>query len=712
MFLASPSAGRYREGVTTTWTTRDSAELYGIAGWGNGYFDINEDGHVILTSAATGGAPIDLKIAVDDLVRRGLSLPLLIRFTDVLRRRIEEIYGAFADKIEEYGYKGSYRAVMPIKVNQQRHVVEELMEQGSDFDIGLEAGSKPELLVAIALLPEKSGLIVCNGYKDRAYVEAALLAQRLGHKTLLIVDRFEELQLIVDTSRRLGIDPSIGLRVKLSTKGSGKWAESGGERSKFGLTATELVRTVDVLSQAGMLNRLQCLHFHIGSQITAIRAIKDAMSEAVRVFTDLYKMGAPMAYFDVGGGLAVDYDGSKANFHASRNYSLTEYAADIVYSIGSALDEADIPHPTIISESGRALVAYHSALIFNVVGRTEESKPPPRPGRTTNGADTLSNGSSAGTAEPSGALHAAAGLPGRPANGAHAGIDEHQLIEDLREVEATVTRKNYHEAYHDAVQLKEDALSLYRHGILDLRGRAAVEELFWSTCRKIWRIVKDLEYVPEDIEPLERQLADTYYCNFSLFQSVPDSWAVKALFPVMPIHRLKEKPNRRGILADLTCDSDGKMDQFIGLHDVKDCLELHRYEPGQSYLLGIFLVGAYQEILGDLHNLFGDVHAVHLASSPTGYRVKSVIEGDTVRDVLGYVNYEHRHLMDRLRQSIESALSRGTMSLEQSAVLVRNFEAGLAGYTYLEGRNSIESLFSDVLPDAAPRSALLEPKTP
>ena len=683
----------YTGRVTTTWTTRDSAELYGIAGWGNGYFDINDEGHVILTSAATGAAPIDLKKAVDDLVRRGLSLPLLLRFTDVLRRRIEEIYGAFGDKIEEYGYKGRYRAVMPIKVNQQRHVVEELLEQGSDFDIGLEAGSKPELLVAIAMLPEKTGLIVCNGYKDRAYIEAALLAQRLGHKTLLIVDRFEELQLIIDTSRRIGIDPSIGVRSKLSAKGSGKWAESGGDRSKFGLTAIELVRTVEVLSQAGMLNRLQCLHFHIGSQITAIRAIKDAMGEAVRIFTDLYKMGAPMAYLDVGGGLAVDYDGSKANFHASRNYSLTEYAADIVYSIGSALDEAEIPHPTIISESGRALVAYHSALIFNVVGHNEESKPPPRPVRTRDGVEP--NGQGGGDNGTMGANGEALIDDGVDVNGPE--VEEHQLIEELREVEATVTRKNYHEAYHDAVQLKEDALSLYRHGILDLRDRAKVEGLFWSTCRKIWRIVKDLEYVPEDIEPLERQLANTYYCNFSLFQSVPDSWAVKALFPVMPIHRLKQKPTRRGILADLTCDSDGKMDQFIGLHDVKDCLELHNYEPGEPYLLGIFLVGAYQEILGDLHNLFGDVHAVHLASSATGYRVKSVIEGDTVRDVLGYVSYEQRQLMDRLRQSIEAALNRGSMSLEQSAVLVRNFEAGLAGYTYLEDRNSIEALFGALL---------------
>lgn len=646
------------------WTTRDSAELYNINGWSNGYFDINEEGNVILTPQATHGGPVDIKRVVDDLVRRGLSMPLLLRFSDVLRRRIEEIHQAFEIKMNEYGYKGRYQLVMPIKVNQQRHVVEELLDYGKPYGLGLEAGSKPELLVAIAMMDRPDGVIVCNGYKDAAYIETALLAQHLGFRTLIIVDRFQELQLIIDASKRLGLEPNIGVRSKLSTKGSGRWAESGGDRSKFGLTAAELVRAVELLQENDMLSRLVCMHFHIGSQITAIRAVKDALSEACRIFIDLYKMGAPLSHLDVGGGLAVDYDGSKTNFHASKNYSLEEYAADIVYALGNALDEADVPHPTLISESGRALVAHHSVLMFNVLGYSEESF---------------------------------AATAARPF--ASADEEEHQIIEELREVSATVSRKNYQEAYHDAVQLKEDALSLFRHGILDLRARAQVEELFWTTARKIWKIVRDLDYVPEDLEPLERLLADTYFCNFSLFQSVPDSWAVKALFPVMPIHRLREQPTRRAILADLTCDSDGKMDQFIGLHDVKSALELHPFSPSEPYFLGVFLVGAYQEILGDLHNLFGDVNAVHINYDPqNGYAVKHVVEGDTVRDVISYVSYDQRNLMEKLRRSIEKALSAGTMTFEQSAALVKHFEGGLAGYTYLEDRELSQTLLSSIVP--------------
>ena len=632
-----------------TWSTRDAAELYNVPGWSNGYYDLNEEGNVVLTPNATRGQALDIKKLVDDLVRRGLSMPLLLRFSDVLSRRIEEIHNAFAQKIEEYGYTAKYQPVMPIKVNQQRHVVEELMEFGQPFNLGLEAGSKPELLVAIAMMGRRDGgVIVCNGYKDPAYIETALLAQRLGVKTLIIIDRYQELADIVEVSKRLGVEPSIGVRAKLSSKGSGKWAESGGDRSKFGLTAGEMVRAVRLLKREGMLSRLRCLHFHIGSQITAIRAVKDALGEATRIFIDLYRMGAPLEYIDVGGGLAVDYDGSQTNFHASRNYSLDEYAADIVYALQVALDEANVPHPIIISESGRALVAHHSLLVFDVLGQTEE------------------------TTE----------MPPKPDAG-----EEHQLIEELREVANTVSRKNFQELYHDAVQLKEDAMSLYRHGILDLEDRAIVEQLFWVTCRKIWRVVRELDYVPEDVESLPRQLSDIYYCNFSLFQSVPDSWAVKALFPVIPLHRHNEKPTRRGILADLTCDSDGKIDQFIGLHDVKETLELHPLRDGEPYVLGIFLVGAYQEILGDLHNLFGDVNAVHIAVDPAGgYRVKHVVEGDSVKDVLSYVSYDHRNLVERLRESIEVAINRGTMSFEQSAALLRHYESGLSGYTYLVDR--------------------------
>lgn len=643
----------------SSWTIKDAEELYGIEGWSNGYFGINREGNVELSAAATGGNPIDLKKVVDDLVRRGLPMPLLIRFSDILRRRVEALHGAFQSKMTEYGYKGAYRPVMPIKVNQQRHVVEELLDFGQSFGLGLEAGSKPELLVALALMGSReNGLVVCNGYKDQAYVETALLAQRLGVRSLIIVDRFSELHTIIEASKHVGLEPNIGLRAKLSTKGSGRWAESGGERSKFGLSADELVMATELLTEHGMLSRLNCLHFHIGSQITNIRAVKDAMSEVVRIFAELYQLGAPLDHLDIGGGLAVDYDGSKTNFHASRNYSLEEYASDVIWQVSSTLDELEIPHPTILSESGRAMVAHHSVLVFNVLG--------------TNAPD-----------------------PARPLP--EAGEDEHQVIEDLRETATTVSKKNYAEAYHDAMQLKEDALSLFRHGILDLRDRAKAERLCWETCRRIWKIVRELDYVPEDLEPLEKLIAETYYCNFSLFQSLPDSWAVKALFPVMPIHRLSETPTRRGILADLTCDSDGKIDQFIGLHDVKEALELHPYVPGEPYFLAVFLVGAYQEILGDLHNLFGDVNAVHIEhdaspGSNNGYAVRHVVEGDTVRDVLGYVSYDQRSLMEQLRRAIERSLSQGNITFEQSAALVRHYEGGLAGYTYLDSRDDAAAL--------------------
>ena len=658
------SPGVYGRSVSS-WTTKDAEELYGIRGWGNGYFGINAEGHVELTSAATGAAPVDLKRVVDDLVRRGLPLPLLVRCTDVLRRQVEEIHGAFGAKMTEYGYRGRYRPVMPIKVNQQRHVVEELLDVGQPFGLGLEAGSKPELLVALALMGSReNGLVVCNGYKDPAYVETALLAQRLGITSLIIVDRFSELETILDASAHVGLAPNIGLRAKLSSRGSGRWAESGGEKSKFGLSTEELVHATELLSERKMLDRLRCLHFHIGSQITNIRAVKEAMSECVRIFSELYKLGAPLDHLDVGGGLAVDYDGSKTNFHASRNYSLDEYASDIVWQVASTLDEEEIPHPTIISESGRALVAHHSILVFNVLGTNADEERPP-------------------IAAPD--------------------EEEHQVLDDLREIVATVSKKNYVEAYHDAVQLKEDALSLFRHGVIDLKDRATAERLYWEACRRIWRLVREMERVPEDLESLEKQICDTYYCNFSLFQSLPDSWAVKALFPVMPLHRLREAPGRRGVLADLTCDSDGKIDQFIGTHDVKETLELHSYRKGEPYFLGVFLTGAYQEILGDLHNLFGDVNAVHVEQDDVkGYSVRHVVEGDTVRDVLGYVGYDQRSLMHQLRQAIERGLATGSITFEQSAALVRHYEGGLAGYTYLDSHEDAAALlhqFAEALPE-------------
>ena len=650
-------------GFVDAWTIKDALDLYNVQGWGQGLFGINEKGHVTIEPKGPEQGQIDLKQVVDDLVRRGMSLPLLLRFSDLLGDSLDKICDAFNGKIREYEYQGRYLPVMPIKVNQQRHVVEELLEFSGEHELGLEAGSKPELLIAITLMSSRGGLVVCNGYKDRAYIETALLAQHLGIKTLIIVDRFAELHLIIEASKKLDLKPLIGIRAKLASKGSGKWAESGGDRSKFGLTASEMVSGVEHLTEAGLLDQLVCLHFHIGSQITAIRAIKDALKEGSRIYANLYKMGAPLRYFDVGGGLAVDYDGSKTNFHASKNYSVSEYAADVIDTIASTLDADKIPHPTIISESGRALVAHHSVLVFDVLGQHEQRFPSPVELKT-------------------------------PFND-----KEHQLLKNLREVWQSVTKKNYQECYHDAIQLKEDGLSLFRHGILDLRQRAQLEELFWATATKIWKVVRTLDYIPEDLEKLQKQLAETYFCNFSVFQSVPDAWAVDHLFPTMPIHRLNERPNRMGVLADLTCDSDGKIDKFIDLHDVKDTLELHDYREDEPYFLAIFLVGAYQEVLGDLHNLFGDVNAIHIQTDPTdGYKIRHVVSGDTIKEVLSYVEYDTSNMMVQLRQAIEVSLSRRKMTFEQSAVLIKHFEASLSGYTYLEQPHLAQTLLESVLP--------------
>jgi arginine decarboxylase len=626
------------------WTVRDSLELYNVAAWGAGFFTINDKGHIEVRSGGEQGPYVDLLDLVMDLRQRGLRPPLLVRFSDILASRVQGLCGAFHKAIDDYAYKGSYRGVYPIKVNQQRHVVEEIVEFGAGERIGLEAGSKPELLIALAILDTPGALIICNGYKDRAYIETALLAQRLGRTPIIVVDRFHEIDLIVRSSRELGIRPHIGVRARLSTKGAGKWIESTGDRSKFGLTAVEIVEAVDRLQAEGMLDCLELLHFHIGSQITAIRAHKDALTEASRVFAGLYQMGACPNLVDVGGGLGVDYDGSQTNFHSSMNYSVQEYANDVVAAIQEACDKERIPHPDIITESGRAMTAHHSVLIFDVLGVNEMiSGKPPEPIRD----------------------------------------DDHKVIRDLHEVWSSISQKNVQEAYHDSLQLKEEATTLFTLGYLDLRARARVERLFWDCCEKILRIVRDLPYVPDDLEPLERGLADTYYGNFSVFQSAPDHWAVKQLFPVMPIHRLDERPTRRGVFADLTCDSDGKIDRFIDQRDVKDVLELHAWN-GTPYYMGVFLVGAYQEILGDLHNLFGDTDAVHVRLGTDGrYEVEHVVEGDAVTDVLRYVQYDKGTLIEKVRRTIEVAMRSGQISLEDSARLRRHYEQGLQEYTYL-----------------------------
>jgi arginine decarboxylase len=626
------------------WTIRDSLDLYGVPSWGRGYFDVSDGGNVVVRPRGADGPAVDLHALVTDLRHRGLRTPMLIRFSDILASRVRRIAAAFDSAMSEYEYGGRYRGVYPIKVNQQRHVVEEIVSYGAEVGVGLEAGSKPELLVALALLDTPGALIVCNGYKDRAYVETALLAQRLGRRPIIVVDRFREIDLILKTARELGIKPALGVRARLTTKGAGKWVESTGDRSKFGLTAVEIVEAVERLRSEDMLDCLELLHFHIGSQITAIRAHKDALREAGRIYAGLHALGARPTLVDVGGGLGVDYDGSQTNFHSSMNYSVQEYANDVVASLQEAADDADIPHPDIVTESGRAMVAHHSVLVFDVLGVNEV-------------------------------------LGHRPRE--EAGEEENKVIQDLAEVRDSISRKNVQEAYHDALQLKEEASQLFSLGYLDLPARAKVERLFWACCEKILRIVRELPYIPEDLADLEKGLADTYYGNFSVFQSAPDHWAVKQLFPVMPIHRLDERPTRRGVFADLTCDSDGKIDKFIDQRDVKDVLELHPWNDS-AYYIGVFLVGAYQEILGDLHNLFGDTDAVHVhLDEAGGYSVEDVVEGDQVSDVLRYVQYDERALSEKVRRTVERALRDGKMTVEESARLRKRYAEGLREHTYL-----------------------------
>jgi len=637
-------AGTGQYDAMRNWRIQDSVELYNIANWGRGYFGINEKGHIEVMPRGSTGPKIDLKDLTDALVRRGIELPMLLRFNDILRDRIETLHGAFQTAIQSYQYSGQYMGVYPIKVNQQRHVVEEIIRCGRPYHFGLEAGSKPELLAVLAMIESPDPLIVCNGYKDPEFIEMVLLANKIGRRIIPVVEKFSEIELIIDMARRLDVKPMIGLRVKLSSRGAGRWEGSGGDRSKFGLTITEVVRAAEYLRACESLDSLQLLHFHLGSQITNIRAIREGLEEACRIFVELFRTGANLKYLDVGGGLAVDYDGSQTNFPSSMNYTVQEYANDVVSHVMEACDNAGVPHPTIVSESGRSIVAHHSVLIMNVLGTSEFA-----------------------TAEV-------------PENLPENAPD---ILHDLHECYNSITRKNLQEAFHDAMDYRDKAMTMFKLGYLSLVGHSQVETLFWACCQRILRIVRDMEYVPEELQPLERALSDTYFCNFSTFQSVPDFWAVQQLFPVVPIHRLDEEPNRRGTLADVTCDSDGKIDRFIDLKDVKDVLELHPTN-GKDYLIGIFLTGAYQEILGDMHNLFGDTDAVHISVDDDGeYRVDHVVKADTIREVLSYVQYDSTTLINRLRQGVEAAVRAGRISLEESAYMLSRYERGLQGYTYL-----------------------------
>ena len=627
-----------------SWTIEDSEKLYRIQGWGEPYFSINAAGHVTVSPKGDRGGSLDLCELVESLKQRNLALPLLIRFADILEDRIDRLNSCFARAIARYNYKNVYRGVFPVKCNQHRQLIQDLVRFGQPHHFGLEAGSKPELMIALATLKTPGALLICNGYKDREYIETAILAQRLGQTSVIVLEQIEEVELAIAASIALGIKPILGVRAKLTTKGVGRWGGSTGDRAKFGLTIPEIIRAVAELEKAGMLDCLQLLHFHIGSQISSISVIKDAIREASHIYVELAKLGANMKYLDVGGGLGVDYDGSKTNFHASKNYNMQNYANDVVAGVKDACDERKIQVPIIISESGRAIASHQSVLVFDVLGTSDVPREVPEP------------------------------------------VDEnaHQIPRNLYEIYQSISPENHQEVYHDAIQFKEEAVSLFNLGYLGIAERAKTEQLYWACCDKIQAIARQKEYVSEDLEDLEKVMASIYYINLSVFQSVPDSWAINQLFPIMPINRLDEEPTQRGILADLTCDSDGKIDQFIDLRDVKSVLELHTLKPGEPYYLALFLGGAYQEIMGNLHNLFGDANAVHIQLTPSGYHIEHVVKGDTMKEVLSYVQYDAESLVESIRRQTEAALQQNKITLSESQLLLQNYERSLSQYTYLQ----------------------------
>jgi arginine decarboxylase len=632
-----------KEAKNGSWSIEDSENQYRIKGWGEPYFSINAAGHVTVSPRGDRGGSLDLFELVNALRDRNLALPLLIRFSDILEDRIERLNACFAKAIARYNYDGGYRGVFPIKCNQQRHLVEDLVKFGKPYQFGLEAGSKPELMIALATLDTPGSLIICNGYKDREYIETAILAQKLGQTPIIVLEQIEEVELAIEAAQSLGIEPNLGVRAKLNSKGMGRWGGSSGDRAKFGLTIPEIIMVVNRLREAKMLNCLQLLHFHIGSQISSISVIKEAITEASKIYVELTQLGANMRYLDVGGGLGVDYDGSQTNFHASKNYNIQNYANDIVAEVKDACAEKKIPVPTLVSESGRAIASHQSVLIFDVLGTSEVRTELPHPPEDK----------------------------------------EHAVIRNLWETYNSICSENFQEAYHDVTQFKEEALNRFNLGYLSITERARAEQFYWASCRKILDIINELDYVPDDLEDLEQMMSSIYYVNMSVFQSAPDSWAIDQLFPIMPIHRLGEEPMRRGILADLTCDSDGKIDQFIDLRDVKPVLELHHLKKNKPYFLGLFLGGAYQEIMGNLHNLFGDTNAVHIKLTPKGYQIEHVVKGDTMKEVVSYVQYDAEDLVESIRKKSEQALQDKRITLQESQRLLQNYESSLGRYTYL-----------------------------
>ena len=629
------------------WTSERSADLYGIREWGAGYFAVNDEGEVVVTlQGEEGSCTISLMGVAAGLKARGLGLPLLLRFGDILDSRIAMLNNEFKSAMKEAGYKGEYRGVYPIKVNQQQQVIEEITHFGKRYHHGLEAGSKAELIAALAYLDDAQAYLVCNGYKDEEFIDLALFGQKMGINTVLVLEMPSELPLILRRAQILGVRPCIGVRMKPSTRASGHWNDSGGDRSVFGLNAAQVIEVVDQLRQAEMLDCLQLLHYHLGSQLPNIRDIRRGVAEACRVYTGLVQEGAPMGLLDVGGGLAVDYDGSHTNFGSSRNYTISEYCSDLVEVVMTVCDEAGVPHPTLISESGRALVAYYSVLLFNILDTNQF------------------------------ALDMASVKADR---------ESHELVQNMLQVRDDLTVKNAQECLHDLLYYRDEVRARFEHGGISLRQRAVAEQIFWTVLSEIGETVPNRRYVPEELTGLADSLTDIYYANFSVFQSLPDAWAIDQLFPIMPIHRLGERPTRQAILSDITCDCDGKIDRFIDLHDVKGSLPLHALKPGDDYILGAFLVGAYQETLGDLHNLLGDTNVITVRCIGDGeVEYTREIEGDSVADVLAYVEYDPKVMADLVRQKAERAVRSGLISPRDRREILDAYQNGLRGYTYYE----------------------------
>ncbi len=627
------------------WTIEDSKELYNINGWGTSYFSINDKGNVYVTPSKDE-AQIDLREVMDELALRDVTSPVLLRFPDILDNRIEKTSSCFKKAAQTYNYKAENFIIYPIKVNQMQPVVEEIISHGRKFNLGLEAGSKPELHAVIAIQCQSDSLIVCNGYKDQSYIELALLAHKMGKRIFIVVEKLNELEIIAREAKKLNVKPNLGIRIKLAASGSGKWEESGGDASKFGLTSSELLEALELLDKKGMHDCLRLIHFHIGSQITKIRRIQAALREASHFYIQLHKMGYNVDFVDCGGGLGVDYDGTRSpSSESSMNYSIQEYVNDCIYTFVDGADKNGIPHPNIITESGRSLTAHHSVLVIDVL-------------------ETASLPEMDEQYEPD--------------------ENSHQLVKDLYEIWDNLNPRTMLEDWHDAEQIREEALDLFCHGIVDLKTRAEIESMYWSVCREVNILAKHLKHTPEELMNLDKLLADKYFCNFSLFQSLPDSWAIDQVFPIMPIGRLDEKPTRTCTIQDITCDSDGKIANFITAHGTSPSLPVHNVREGEPYYMGVFLVGAYQEILGDMHNLFGDTNAVHISVYRDHYEIDRVIDGETVAEVLDYVEFNPKKLVRNVETWVTASMKAGKISPEEGREFLSNYRSGLYGYTYLE----------------------------